>query len=268
MSGPGLHPTAQVHPTAVIEEGAEIGPDASVGAYAVVGPHVRLLRGAVLKPHAYVTGRTEVGEGAQIFPFAVVGEAPQDLKYAGEPTRLTIGARSVIREHATVHLGTEGGGGLTRVGEDCLIMGGVHIAHDCQIGNGVIAANHVAIAGHVEIGDGVILGGLAGVHQWVRIGRGAMIGGLTKVTRDVIPHGLVDGAPPVLGGLNLVGLRRKGVARQDIHALRAAFDALRGGEGSFQERVRSLDRASGPLVAEVIDFVTAGSDRQFMTPGK
>jgi len=202
-----------------------------------------------------------------VFPFACVGEVPQDLKYQGEHTRLIVGARCRIREGATLSTGTAGGGGVTRVGDDCLLMTGGHIGHDAQVGNRVVMANQVAIAGHCQIGDEVIIGGLSGVHQFVRIGRGAIIGAVTMVTHDVIPHGLVQGPRGGLDGLNLVGLKRKGVGRADIMALRAAFQALKDGEGAFQDRARRLQAESdSAYVQEMVDFILGASDRQFLTP--
>ena len=260
---------SHIHPSAVIEEGAQIDPSAKVGPFCVVGPEVVLKADVELKSHVVVTGRTEVGEGTVIFPFAVIGEIPQDLKFRGEASRLVIGARNRIREHVTMNTGTEGGGGITRVGDDGLFMAGCHVAHDCQVGNDVIVVNNAALAGHCVIEDEVIIGGLSGVHQWVRIGRGAIIGAVTMVTNDVIPHGLVQAPRGVLDGLNLVGLKRRGVARSDITALRAAFQMLAQGEGAFQDRARRLgEETESDYVREIVNFVTAGSDRRFLTPGQ
>lgn len=258
---------ARIHPSAVVEQGAEIGPGCEIGALAVIGAQVRLGAGVTVKPHAVVTGITEVGEGSTIFSFACVGEVPQDLKYKGEPTRLTIGARCRIREGATLNTGTEGGGGLTQVGDDCLIMAGAHVAHDCKVGNRVILVNNAALAGHCTVEDDVIIGGLSGVHQWVRIGRGAIIGAVTMVTNDVIPYGLVQAPRGELDGLNLVGLKRKGVAREDITALRAAYQMLAQGEGAFADRARRLgEETASPYVREIVDFILGASDRSFLTP--
>lgn len=258
-------PDARVHPTALVEPGARLAPGVVVGPFCIVGAEAALGAGVELRSHVVVQGDTEVGEGTVVFPFAVLGEVPQDLKYAGERTRLRIGARNRIREYVTMNLGTAGGGGETRVGDDNLFMANSHVAHDAQVGNRVVVANSVAIAGHCVIGDDAVIGGLAGIHQWVRVGRGAMIGALSMVTHDVIPHGLVQGPRGELDGLNLVGLRRRGVPREEIHALRAAYQALRQGEGSFQDRARALQGQDG-LVGEVAEFVLAASDRQFLTP--
>jgi UDP-N-acetylglucosamine acyltransferase len=260
-------PVGFVHPGAVVAEGAQIGDGCRIDAFAVIGPEVVLGEGVEVKSHAVVTGWTEVGAGTVIFPFACVGEVPQDLKYAGERTRLVIGQRCRIREGATLNTGTAGGGGITRIGDDCLLMTGSHIGHDAQLGNRVILANQVAIAGHCQIGDDVIIGGLSGIHQWVRIGRGAIIGAVTMVTHDVMPHGLVQGPRGELEGLNLVGLKRRGVDRAEIAALRAAYQSLATGEGSFLERARALAfETSSPMVAEICAFIMADSDRSFLTP--
>jgi UDP-N-acetylglucosamine acyltransferase len=260
--------TTTIHPSAVIEDGAVIGAGSFVGPFCVVGAEVVLGENVVLKSHVIVTGDTEIGEGSTVFPFAVIGEVPQDLKFSGEKTRLRIGARNRIREHVTINIGTAGGGGETRIGDDCLLMAGCHVAHDARIGDRVIIVNNSAIAGHCIIEDDVIIGGLCGIHQWVRIGRGAIIGALTMVTNDVIPHGLVQGPRGVLDGLNLVGLKRRGVDRSDITALRAAFQMLRDGEGTFHDRARRLKaEVDSSFVQEMVDFILGDSDRNFLTPG-
>jgi UDP-N-acetylglucosamine acyltransferase len=263
----GIDPSAQVHPTAVIEEGAVIGPDCRIGAYAIVGPEVTLGARVTLKPHAHVTGWTAIGDDTVIFSFACVGEIPQDLKFAGERTRLIVGQRCRLREGATLNTGTEGGGGITRVGDDCLLMTGAHVGHDALLGNRVILANQVAIAGHCVLGDDVIVGGLSGIHQFVRIGNGAIIGAVTMVTNDVIPHGLVQAPRGEVEGLNLVGLKRRGVERTEITALRAAYQALAQGEGTFLDRARKLaEETDSPRVREITDFILADSGRSFLTP--
>ncbi|MEW9920748.1 acyl-ACP--UDP-N-acetylglucosamine O-acyltransferase [Marimonas sp. MJW-29] len=258
---------SNIHPSAVIEEGAQIDPSAKVGPFCVVGPDVVLGPGVELKSHAVVTGRTEVGEGTVIFSFAVIGEIPQDLKFKGEASRLVIGKRNRIREHVTMNCGTEGGGGVTRIGDDGLFMAGCHIAHDAQLGDRVIIVNSAAVAGHCIIEDDVIVGGLSGIHQFVRIGRGAIIGAVTMVTNDVIPYGLVQAPRGELDGLNLVGLKRRGVARSDITALRAAFQMLAQGEGTFQDRAQRLgDETESDYVREIVAFVMADTGRHFLTP--
>ncbi|MBJ2151223.1 acyl-ACP--UDP-N-acetylglucosamine O-acyltransferase [Paracoccus sp. IB05] len=262
-----IHGTAVIHPSAVIDDGAVIGPDCFIGPFSVVGPEVTLQRGVELKSHAVVTGWTDIGEETTIWPFASVGEVPQDLKFKGERTRLEVGARCRIREGATLNTGTEGGGGVTRVGDDCLLMTGVHIGHDAIVGNRVVMANNVAIAGHCHIGDDVVIGGLSGIHQFVRIGRGAIIGAVTMVTNDVIPYGLVQAPRGELDGLNLVGLKRRGVTRAEITQLRAAFQMLAQGEGTFHDRAERLAEDFDAVhVREISEFILSASDRSFLTP--
>ncbi|HRM76078.1 MAG TPA: acyl-ACP--UDP-N-acetylglucosamine O-acyltransferase, partial [Paracoccus sp. (in: a-proteobacteria)] len=222
---------AAIHPSAVIDPAARIGDGCEIGPFCVVGPQVELGEGVELVSHAVVAGRTTIGPRTRIFPFASIGEVPQDLKFRGEKVRLEIGARNRIREYVTMNPGTEGGGGVTRIGDDGLFMAGSHVAHDCQIGNRVILVNNASVAGHCVLEDDVIVGGLSGVHQWVRIGRGAMIGAVTMVTADVIPYGLVQGPRGHLDGLNLVGLKRRGASREDIHALRGML-----GEGKYESQ--------------------------------
>ncbi|MFI0396118.1 acyl-ACP--UDP-N-acetylglucosamine O-acyltransferase [Paracoccus jiaweipingae] len=255
-----------IHPSAVIEPGAQIGQGVQIGPFCVVGPQVRLGDGAVLKSHVVITGDTGIGPQTTIFPFACIGEVPQDLKFRGEDTRLEIGARNRIREYVTMNPGTQGGGGVTRVGDDGLFMAGSHVAHDCQIGDRVILVNNVAIAGHCVLGDDVIVGGLSGVHQFVRIGRGAMIGAVTMVTADVIPYGLVQGPRGHLDGLNLVGLKRHGASRADIAALRDVLAVL--GQGRFRDSARQIADQPDltPRVREVLDFILGPSDRSFLGP--
>lgn len=255
----------RIHPTSVIETGAVIGPDCEIGAFCVIGPEVRLGRGVVLKSHVVVAGNTSIGDETVLFPFASIGEVPQDLKFRGEKVRLEIGARNRIREYVTMNPGTEGGGGVTRVGDDGLFMAGSHVAHDCQIGDRVILVNNASVAGHCHLEDDVIVGGLSGVHQWVRIGRGAMIGAVCMVTADVIPFGLVQGPRGHLDGLNLVGLKRRGASRDEIHALRDMLGKL--GSGSFRDTARQMaETANGAMVQEVLDFILGPSDRSFLAP--
>jgi UDP-N-acetylglucosamine acyltransferase len=238
-----IDPSARIHAMAVVEPGATIGAGCEVGPFAVIGPEVTLGAGVVVKSHAVVTGYTDVGEGTVIFPFACVGEIPQDLKFKGERTRLIVGARCRIREGATLNTGTEGGGGMTRVGDDCLLMTGAHVGHDAVLGNRVILANQAAIAGHCQLGA------------------------VTMVTNDVVPHGLVQGPRGELDGLNLVGLKRRGVERADIMALRAAYQMLAQGEGTFMDRARRLaEETDNARVREMTDFILGATDRSFLTP--
>ena len=257
-----------IHPSAVVEDGAVIGPGCRIGPFCHIGPEVRLGSDVELKSHVVISGDTEIGDGTVIFSFAVIGEIPQDKKFKGEKTRLVIGKRNRIREHVTMNAGTEGGGGVTRVGDDGLFMAGCHVAHDVVVGNNCILVNNSALAGHCVLEDDVIVGGLSGVHQFVRIGRGAIIGAVTMVTNDVIPFGLVQAPRGKLDGLNLVGLKRRGVARSDITALRAAFQMLAQGEGAFAERAQRLEaETESEYVREITRFVLAATDRHFLTPG-
>lgn len=260
--------TAQIHPTAIVEDGAEIGAGVRIGPYCVVGPQVSLGPNVVLESHVAVAGRTSVGEATRIFPFASIGHIPQDLKFHGEDVELVIGARNSIREHTTMNPGTGAGGGITRVGDGNLFMMSTHVAHDCIIGNNVIMANNATLGGHVVIEDSVVVGGLAAVHQFVRIGRGAMIGGMAGVAADVIPYGSVMGERAHLAGLNLVGLKRRGAERAQIHGLRNAFAEMFEGEGNLQERVAraAANYPGNPLVEEVAKFVTSESSRSFTVP--
>ncbi len=257
-----------IHPSAIIETGARLGQGCRIGPFCHIGPEVELGDRVWVKSHAVVSGRTRIGADGVIFPFAVIGEIPQDTKYQGEATALTIGARVRIREHVTINTGTAGGGGVTRIGDDGLFMAGCHVAHDVQIGNRVILVNSAALAGHCVLGDDVIVGGLAGVHQFVRIGQGAIIGALSFVRNDVVPYGLVQGPRGQLQGINLVGLKRRGVARADIVALRAAFGQLADGEGTFFDRAREIaEHAESDRVRDLVDFILGHPDRSYLTPG-
>lgn len=257
---------AQIHPSSVIGPGARIAAGVTVGPFCTIGDEVVLHEGVTLKSHVVVAGQTEIGADTTVFPFACLGEVPQDLKFRGEETRLIIGKRNRIREGVTMNPGTEGGGGVTRIGDDGLFMANCHVAHDCQIGDRVILVNNVAIAGHCILEDDVIVGGLSGVHQFVRIGRGAMIGAVTMVTADVIPHGLVQGPRGTLDGLNLVGLKRRGAGRADILALRDLLGDL--GTGAFRDsaRERAEEGPDNAYVREVLDFILGPSDRSFLAP--
>lgn len=257
-----------VHPTALVDPAATLGAGVSIGPFTVVGPDVTLGDGVVLHSHVVVTGRTTVGARTKVYPFASLGHAPQDLKYKGEPSRVEIGADTVIRENVTINLGTEGGGMLTKVGDRCLLMVGAHVAHDCLVGDNVILVNNVTLGGHVRIADNAILGGLSAVHQWVRIGEGAFVGGMSGVENDVIPYGTVLGNRAHLGGLNLVGLRRANHPREAIHALRAAYKALFTGDDPLAARIQHVEDAFGgtPLVDRLIAFLKEGGDRAICTP--
>ena len=257
-----------IHPTAVIEDGAAIGDDVTIGPYCVVGSDVELGDGVELKSHVIVAGRTRIGPNTHVFPYASVGHQPQDLKFAGEPSELEIGANCVIREHATLNPGTKGGGMVTRLGNNCVVMIGAHVAHDCQIGNHVILVNNATLGGHVSIGDYAIVGGMSGVHQFVRIGAHAMIGGMSGVENDVIPYGSVMGNRAYLSGLNIVGLKRRGFARDQIQQLRNAYRLLFAEEGTLQERIDDVAESfvDDDAVMAIVNFMRADSSRSVCQP--
>lgn len=262
---------AQIHPTAVIDASVKLAADVRVGPYCVISGNVQIGAGTELVSHVTIAacGKTVIGEGCKIFPFASLGHPPQDLKYHGEASDLIIGNRNVFREYFTANPGTEGGGMVTRIGDDCLFMVGSHVAHDCQVGNRVILANNATIAGHVSVGDHAIIGGLSAVHQFVRIGPHAMIGGMSGVEHDVIPFGSVMGERASLAGLNLIGLKRRGFERDEIHALRNAYKQLFDSEtGTLEERTRRVKQefAHVPAVADMLAFVEGESKRQLCVP--
>ena len=263
-----IDPSADIHPSAIIEDTAVIGPDCRIGAYSVVGPEVTLAKGVHLSNHVSITGLTSVGEGTRIWPFASIGSEPQDLKFAGEKTSVEIGRNNMIREYVTINPGTAGGGGLTRVGDGNLLMMMVHIAHDCIVGNNNVFANAVQVAGHVSIGNNAVLGSMAGLHQFVRIGSGVMIGAGSIVVSDVIPYATVISPRGTLGGLNLIGLKRRGVEKAHMNDLRHAYNELFHGDGTLMERAQSMESSEpdNPLVQDVLEFLKAQSDRSFCMP--
>jgi len=258
----------KIHQTAIVSDKAKIGEGVEIGAYSIIGDNVKIGDNTIVKSHVVIDGRTEIGERNIIFPFAAIGQDPQDLKFAGEESRTIIGNDNRIREHVTIHSGTKDGGMVTTIGNNCLLMVAVHVAHDCVIGNNVILANNVTLAGHVQLGDNVIIGGLSALHQFVRVGRGAMIGGMSGVESDVIPYGMVIGERASLQGLNLVGMKRSNMARQEIHALRNFFKQLfTESESSFLARLDALSpNFDQEAVKEVVSFVKSESSRSFCQP--
>ena len=258
---------AMIHPTAVIAPSAVIGADVKIGPFCTVGGQVVLEDGVELVSHVVVDGRTRLGAGVKLFPFCTVGLAPQDLKYSGEDTETVIGPRTQIREHASIHRGTVTGTGVTRIGADCLLMATVHVAHDCQVGDGVIMSNNVVLGGHVEIGDRAILGGAAALLQFVRVGTGAMVGGLTGVTRDVTPYCRVFGPRAEMLGLNIIGLRRRGVERAQLQAIQEAHRFIFSGPGVFAARVAEARNSFGTdsYVVEMLDFIANPSRHGLIT---
>lgn len=257
-----------VHPTAIVDKGARLGREVTIGPYCIVGPDVELGDQVAFVSHVVVAGRTKIGAGTRIYPFASIGHPPQDLKYKGEPSELVIGVNNVIREHVTMNPGTEGGGMITRVGDNCLFMVGAHVAHDCIIGNNVIMANNATLGGHVQVGDFAILGGLSAVHQFVRIGPHAMIGGMSGVENDIIPYGSAMGDRAHLSGLNIVGMKRRGFSRDDIHVLRTAYRLLFAQEGTMSERVEDVESIyrDNEGVMDIVQFVRGSSQRAVCQP--
>lgn len=260
--------SVQVHPTAIVEVGAELADGVSVGPFCTVGAQVRLGANTKLVSHVVVDGVTELGADNTVYPFAILGGPPQHTAYKGEPTRLVIGDRNLIREHATMNTGTVAGGGLTKVGSDGLYMIESHVGHDCIVGDQVILTKQATLGGHCEVGDFVIVGGLAAVHQRTRVGRHAMIGGLAAVVKDVIPYGSVWGNHAHLEGLNLLGLKRRGFSRETINTMRAAYRLLFADEGTFQERLDDTVETYSdcPEVMEIIDFIRADASRPLCLP--
>lgn len=258
-----------IHPTAIVEDGAKLGAGVQIGPYCYVGPNAELGSGTVLHSHAIVKGHTILGENCELDSHAVLGGAPQVIGLAAtSESRLIVGNRSVFREHTTVNTGSPAVGGITRVGDDCYIMIGSHIAHDCQIGNKVTLANSVALAGHIDVGDNVIFGGMAAVHQFTRIGRNAFIGGGAILVEDVIPFGAVMGNRAKLSGLNVIGLKRNGYSREQIKTIRQAYRGIFFGEGTFQDRVEqaAVVFVSSELGMEIVEFIRASGKRAICKP--
>ncbi|MCJ8509017.1 acyl-ACP--UDP-N-acetylglucosamine O-acyltransferase [Rhizobium lemnae] len=260
--------SARIHPLAVVEDGAVIGENVVIGPFSRVGSRVVLKDGVHIISNAVVDGFTEVGAQCQIHPMAVIGGVSQSLHEAGDDSKLIIGARCTIREGVTMNSGTVGGGGITSVGDDCLFLANSHVAHDCRLGNNIILSNNVMLAGHVIVGDRAILSGGCAVHQFTRIGRQAFIGGLSAVNYDVIPYGMLNGNPGILGGLNVVGMTRAGIERAVIHKVRRAYKDIFEAEGSVRSNAATLrnDYLDCPEALEVIDFICAESDRAISSP--
>jgi UDP-N-acetylglucosamine acyltransferase len=260
-----------IHPTAQVAPGAEVAADAEVGPYCVVGAGVKLGAGVRLRSHVVIEGQTEIGPGCDIYPFAMLGGPPQHAAYKeGDPCRLVIGARNLIREQVTMHGGSTVGRGVTTVGDDCTFYVGAHVGHDCAVGDHVTLTNCATLGGHVQVEDYVIMGGLSAVQQRSRVGRYAFIGGLAAVNSDVIPFGMVWGNHARLEGLNLVGLKRRGFSRQQINTLRAAFRAMfDSDDGTFRSRVDAVAEAysHSPQVTEMVAFIRAEPARPLVLPG-
>ncbi|HVM99260.1 MAG TPA: acyl-ACP--UDP-N-acetylglucosamine O-acyltransferase [Caulobacteraceae bacterium] len=262
----------KIHATAQVAPGAELADTVEVGPYCIVGAGAKLGPGVVLRPHVVIDGQTEIGEGCEVHPFALLGASPQHAAYKpGDPVRLVIGKRNLIREQVTFHGGSTVGRGVTRIGDNGTFYVGAHVGHDCIVGDHVTMTNAATLGGHVVLGDYVIMGGLSAIQQRSRVGRHAFIGGLAAVNSDVIPYGMVWGNHATLEGLNLVGLKRRGFSREQINALRAGFRALFGDrEGPFRERLDAVADAfsESAEVLEIIEFIRAEPQRPLVMPGR
>ena len=256
-----------IHKTAIIDGKAKISSNVEIGPYSVIGPNVEIDEGTKIQSHVNIAGCTKIGKNNKIYSFASIGSNPQDLKYDGEKTELIIGNDNVIREYVTANTGTVGGGGKTKIGNGNLLMIGVHLAHDCIVGNNIVLANNAALAGHAEIDDDVIIGGQCGVQQFTRIGKMAMIGGMTAVSRDVIPYGLSFGNRNYLEGINIIGLRRKNISNKEIMTLTDAYKEIFKSNHIF----KNLDNLNtkylnNNFVKEIIDFINKDKKRPICTP--
>jgi UDP-N-acetylglucosamine acyltransferase len=257
-----------IDPTARVADSARIGESVEIGPYCLVGRQVELARGVRLLAHVNVTGVTTIGEGTVVYPFSSLGTPPQSVHYHGGPTRLVIGARCELRESVTMNTGTEAGGGITRIGDRCTFMVGSHVGHDCDVGNDVTFANNVVLGGHVSIADFTFLGGHVAIHQFVRIGEGVMMAGMSAARDDIIPFGFALGQTGALVGLNMVGLKRRGATRAEMHRLRRAYKSLFFVEGRIADRIEAIahDFAGDPMVGKIVAFARAGGKRPLMRP--
>ncbi len=255
-----------IDPTARVAPGAIIGANVDIGPYCVIGPHVAIGDNCKLVAHVHLAGHTAIGSGCTIYPFVSLGTPPQSVHYKGEPSRLVIGANCQIRESVTINIGTQGGGGVTTVGDDCFLMVGSHIGHDCQVGRGVIIANNTVFGGHCHVGDHVFIGGHCAVHQHVHVGEGAMVAGYSAFADDVIPFGFVLQPVARLAGINVVGMRRRGASKEAIRAVQQAYALLFEGEGEFAARIDAVEGKSGDVaeVAKMITFIREKRHRPLM----
>ncbi len=253
--------------TAIINPRAKISSNVKIGAYSVIGPDVEIGENTNIQNHVSITGNTKIGNSNNIYPFASIGNDPQDLKFDGEKTKLEVGNCNLIREYVTINPGTEGGGGITKIGNNCLFMVSSHIAHDCIVGNNVILANNVPLGGHAQIGDDVIIGGNSAVQQFTRIGKSAMIGGMCGVVRDIIPYGIAHGNRSVLQGINVIGLRRKNISNKMIIELTDAYKEIFKNE-NFSINLENLSNKlkEAQLVKDVVNFLTEDKKRPICSP--
>ena len=259
---------SEIHPTAIVEDGARFSDGVKIGPYCHVAGEAMLGEGVELVSHVVVAGRTSVGARTRIFPFASIGHQPQDLKYHGEPSTLTIGTDCLIREGVTMNPGTEGGTMETIVGDRCAFLANSHVGHDCRIGNNVVCSNNVMLAGHLTVGDYAGIGGGAAVIQFARVGAHSFLGGMSGLEHDLIPYGMAFGNRAHLSGLNIVGLQRRGFSRDDIHSLRRAYRALFADEGTLVERTEDVEKEfkDHPIVTEILAFIRARGKRGLCVP--
>ena len=256
-----------IHKTAIVDPKAKISSSVNIGPYSIIGPNVEIGKDTDINSHVSIAGHTKIGKNNKIYPFASIGNDPQDLKFKGEISSLEIGDNNKIREYVSINPGTDGGSGVTKIGNNCLFMVSSHVAHDCNIGNNIVVVNNVAIGGHVHIEDNAIIGGNSAVHQFIRIGKFAMIGGMCAVIRDVIPYGLVHGNRSILQGINLIGLRRNNISNHDITLLSNAYKELFKSE-NLSENLKNLsdDFKKNNLVMEILEFIQRDKKRPICTP--
>ena len=261
-----IHNSCTIHPNSIIDEKAIIGKNCKIGPFCYISSNVVLEDDIELFSHVSIVGKTLIGKNTKIWPFASIGHHPQDLKFKGELNELIIGCNNKIRESVSINPGTRGGGGITKIGNDCLFMLGSHIGHDCFLGNNIVLANNVALAGHVTLEDGVHIGGLSGGHQFVRIGERAFIGALSMVSKDVIPFGMVYGERAYLKGFNIIGLRRLGIDNKQINELKELYGTIFDDKYSFKYRIKNINSAKNPLIKKIIEFLKADNNRAILGP--
>ena len=256
-----------IHKTAIIDPKAKISSNVEIGPYSLIGPNVEIEEKTIIQSHVSIIGNTKIGKNNNIYPFASIGNHPQDLKFSGEETKLEVGDNNKIREYVTINLGTKGGGGITKVGNNCLFMVSSHIAHDCIVEDNVILANNVPLGGHAHIEENVIIGGNSAVQQFTRVGKSSMIGGMCGVVRDIIPYAMVHGNRSILQGLNLIGLRRKNIPNKEIMVLSDAYKEIFKNE-NLTENLKNLDPnlKKNDLVKDVVNFLEKDKKRPICTP--
>ena len=261
-----IHISNKIHPSSEIDEGVKIGQNCIIGPFCSISADVQLEDEVELLSHVSLAGSTLIGRKTKIWPFSSIGHQPQDLKFSGEHSEVILGEKNKIRECVSINPGTSGGGGVTKIGNECLFMLGSHVGHDCNLGNKIVLANNASLAGHVVLEDGVHIGGLSGIHQFVRIGEGAFVGALSMVNKDVIPYGMVYGERARLMGLNLVGLRRTGFKAELIHDLKTVYSEIFSESGTLKSRLEIIEDKGNPLVSKLLTFVSGENNRSLLGP--